>query len=462
MNYFMDWSDYLSTVLRLVDLHDSSHKPGIPTFPPSEERSGLGNGLWLDIAVSLIEYLHENDIEANEGWIYLGEFVDAMQKRHEVAEDDIQYVVSYLATPSRLCTFGTNGVEGQYKVKTTKKTALIERPRHQVADRCRLTPVGRQALQMAKMSSNWLYTKHDAQKIKTAMLSGDFAAILPQAASIAQAVRTFSHEITRLLERPGEQEVWEMYSERAKDYTEAIKDVGNAVIDASDLFVSKEVCEKFDAWLESQKTVEVTQEAINDTLHEIMQSVTSLRRKFSDLITELASKRRNIIGNVRFDKAALWAVFNMPAEKQIELCLSALGPWTIEVSMPSPIDLYGSMRPLLEEDNTRTLVFNEESSQELPVAIHEFLSKYKNDIISSLQQGSLSLSKAIENGWITLDGEIALTELVGVYTSPDWMGSEGNQIGIGFNHGNLKAQLPDGASLRGDELLMFWLDREGE
>jgi len=451
----MDWTDYLSTVVRLVDLHDSGHKPGTASPPPSEDRPGLGTGLWLDIAVKLIEYLHEHDIEANEGWIYLGEFIEEMGKHHGVSEDDVQYVVSYLATPSRICSVVEKDDGPPHAIKTTKETALVERPLHQVADRCRLTQIGRQALQMAKMTSNWLYAKHDAQKLCTAILTEDFGVIITQAAAIAQAVRSFSHEITRLLERPGEQEVWETYTKRANDYIEAISDVGDAVIGASDLFATKDVRVRFEAWQSAQQGDVISAELINETLLEIMQSVTKLRRKFADLITELASQKRTIIGNIRFDKAALWAAFNMPSHDQIQLCLTALGPWEVEAFFPSPLDLYGAMRADIEEDHTNILQFDEESEQELPAAIHRFLTQYKQEILDTLQEGSVSLSAAIAKGWVSLDGAIALTELVGVYAAPDWMGVEGQQIGIAFSPGVLNATLPDGAHLRGDELMMF-------
>jgi len=450
----MDWTDYISAVVRLIDLHDSAHKPGTVGLPPTEERPGIGNGMWLDIAVKLIEYLHEHDIEANEGWIYLGDFIQEMEVLHKVCEEDVQYVVSYLATPSRICTITQSDSNQPQNVKMTKKTALVERPRHQVADRCRLTQIGRQALQVAKMSSNWLYTKHDAQKIKTAILSGDFSAIIPQAASILQAVRCFSHEITKLLERPGEQDVWDAYKQRASDYTEAISDVGNAVIDASDLFASNDVRVSFEAWSTTQKNQEINAEMINESLIEIMQSVTRLRRKFADLISELASQKRAIIGNVRFDKAALHLAFNMPSEEQIQLCFSALGPWDIEALFPSEVDMCGVLRADVEEDSNNILEFREDTVHELPASIYKFIEKYKDEMLNALQHGSISLSGAIEKGWIDLDGVTALTELVGIYASPDWIGEEGVHIGIGYSSDKLNATLPDGSCLRGDELLM--------
>lgn len=454
----MDWTDYLASVVKLVDLHDSNHQPGSSVPPPSEERPGLGNGLWLDVAVRLIEFLHEHDAEVNEDWVYLGEFVEEMRERHEITEDDVQYVVSYLATPTRLCAVAEDASGQPQGVRSTKKTALVERPRHQVADRCRLTPEGRQTLQVAKMSNNWLYTRHDAQKIYTAVLTDDFGAILPQAAAVSQAVRSFSHEITRLLERPGEQEVWETYQKRADDYIDAISAVGQAAIDATKLFWSQKVQARFEIWVERQTREEVTPELIRRALNELMQSSTKLRRKFADLVHALADRQRTVIGNVRFDKAAISAVFWPPEEAHFELFLAALGPWSDTISLPSPLDLYGVLKPTLDEENTETLEFGNEAEQALPTEIDKFLAQYRDEIVESLQQGGVSLSEAVRKGWIHLDGGVALTELVGIYTSPEWLGPLGSHIGISFKHGGLDIDLPDGSKLYGDELIMFLLN----
>lgn len=451
----MDWTDYIASVVKLVDLHDSNHQPGTSPPPPSEDRPGLGNGLWLDIAVRLIDFLHEYDAEVNEDWVYLGEFIDEMHERHGIMEDDVQYVVSYLATPTRLRTVA-EGDDGQPTgVRSTKKTALVERPRHQVADRCRLTHEGRQTLQVAKMSNNWLYTRHDAQKIRTAIMTDDFAAIIPQAASVSQAVRSFSHEITRLLERTGEQDVWETYRKRVDDYASAIDDVGQAVIEASHMFWTREVQDRFEAWQERQTREDVSSGQIRRALNELMQASTKLRRKFADLLHELASQQRTVIGNVRFDKAAILAVFQPPEDRHFDLFLAALGPWTDTVSLPAPEDLVGVLKPVLDEENTETLEFGSEAEQALPGVIDRFLARYGHEIKEALRDGGVSLSEAVRKGWVQLDGGMALTELVGVYTSPEWLGEAGRHIGIGFRRDGLDVELPDGSKLYGDELIMF-------
>jgi hypothetical protein len=98
----MDWPTVVAPVARLIDIHDCGHTPGALWNTPPERRPGTESGLWLSIATSLLEYLHEKDLEANEAWIPLRGIFDDLAKQHVISEQDVLFVASYLATPSRL------------------------------------------------------------------------------------------------------------------------------------------------------------------------------------------------------------------------------------------------------------------------------------------------------------------------------------------------------------------------
>jgi hypothetical protein len=79
------------------------------------------------------------------------------------------------------------------------------------------------------------------------------------------------------------------------------------------------------------------------------------------------------------------------------------------------------------------------------------------EILDELKSGhAISLSKVIEMGWSDLGETTPLSELIGVYSVPDWL--QENQIAVTFSHGSLDIELPDLSSLYGDELIMFMLD----
>ena len=456
----MDWTDYLSSTIKLIDLHDNEHVAGSAGSLPNEERAGLKDGLWFDMAVSLIEYLRDKDVEGRNEWIYLSEFTNEMEVKHGIKEIDVQFVVNYLSTPSRIHTVADNKDGNSHRVRTTKKTNLVERPPHKVTDRCRLTQIGRQSLQIAKVAGSLLYTKHDAQKLQTAIMTGDFDVIAPQAVAIIQTIRSFSIEVTQLSERPGDEESWQTYSLHSKDYLQAINDVESAVMDASELFATQRIMDQFNVWVELQQNSIISAIHIQEILNEIMQSTTQLRRKLSSLIEKLSSPRRAVIGNVNFGKAALYLASNPISEEQMISLFVRLAPWSVDASLPSAIDLQDSIQLTSKVAGHAPLEFSLVPDNDLPAVIVDLLDNYKQEIMEELRKGPVSLTSAIKKGWIEIDGESMLSELIGIYSSPDWMGDENKNLGVGFQKGGLDVALPDGSKLIGDELIMALIDKD--
>jgi len=98
-----DWISYLSAAFRLVDLHDSARSFGSTLTSLKEERTGRRDGVWLHLACDLLSYLDECDLETNEGWNPIGPFVKDICGRHRSLNDeDVQLVISYLATPTEV------------------------------------------------------------------------------------------------------------------------------------------------------------------------------------------------------------------------------------------------------------------------------------------------------------------------------------------------------------------------
>lgn len=450
----MEWISYISPAVRLIDIHDSSHSLGIAGAAPHEERAGRGDGLWLAVAVNLLEYLGQND--DNEEWIPLGDFVDTVAESYGLDEGDVQYVVNFLATPSRI-NFLTDLEATVESVRSTKETALIDRPWHQATNRCRLTNTGRQAIQMAKVSGNLFYARHDAEKLLTAIRLEDFSQIVPQCSSITQVIRSFSQDITRTLERPGDQEAWQLYAQKKDDYLDAINEVGQTALNAEEAFTLSSTLERFDSWNAGRVDKDVQQGVIHQALKELRLAVIALSRKFNKLVEQLADQSRNVIGNVDFTALALSWVVEPPSKALIDHTLNVFAPWTVDASFPSAADLYGSVRDAKSEDSSVVLCFDENEDQTLPPILATFLEKYGMEIIDELKSGhEISLSKVIEMGWSDLSETTPLSELIGVYSVPDWL--QENQIAVTFSHGSLDIELPDSSSLHGDELIMFMLD----
>lgn len=452
----MDWEQLLSLTARLLDAHDSGHSPGATVPVPNEERQGRMDGLWLNIATELLEYLNDYESATNESWVPLDEFVVDMSQRHNISEDDVRWVVTLLSTPTRLTTINEDDVGTVTGIASTKATALVERPRYKTVNKCRLTRQGRIAVKLSKGVQGMLYSQYDAQKILLALQYSDFAAALNQANAINQEIRGFSQELTRLLEQPVSQETRESYNKQKEAYLKAIQSVDLTAEQALALFDTTAVKEAFAEWAKEYGPSAPSEAAFREQLRGTVRSVQSLSGHMQNLIGELVSARREVVGNIDFTQVALRLVFNPPSMIDLMDTLTGLGPWTPVTTLPCASDLLGTQPPLNGFSPVEDLIFDESLTSNLvPNLLVEFLKTHGAVIRKVLQaKQSFSLSKAISDGMFHIDGKSTLSELVGIYVCPDWLQMDEMMLRVGFKQDKLDMALPDGEHLLGDELIL--------
>lgn len=460
-----DWLPFLTSAFRLVDLHDSARTPGATFVPPSEVRPGNADGLWLDIGLRLLEHVHAHDLESNGSWVLLSNFIAQMRARHpQLGEQDVQSVVTTLSTPCTITSLRDTGDDRRVPY-STKETALLERPAYKVADRCRLTPAGRRAIALARTGESLLYAHHDAEKIITAVKYGDFGQLPRLCAVVAQSLRSFAHEITRTLEQPGNDIVLKAFLERQDSYREAIRNVQTAVEGASEFLLTGEVTDALERWLSAHPNTEVSLYILQRALVRLMQSVERLGRHFADFIARVTSQNREIVGAVRFDRAAIYFAFNPPHPDTLASCMLTLGPWQCDAICIGPEDLIGSLLGDSGELSSPAMSFPDEVLDEFPDSMQRFLEAHRDEIITALRSGPVSLQEAIEKGWLELEGESVLSQLVGVYSAPSWLTGQltdaSSRIAVSFRRESLSARMDDRTRLVGDDLVLALAEKDG-
>lgn len=462
----MEWIELLATTVRLVDVHDSRHDPGVLAPLVSEDRAGRNDALWLDIATQLLEYLNYQDQEVSDGWVPLGDFVSDMQARHpavEISKEDVYWVVNMLATPTRLTAASIDEMGVASGSWITKATALVERPRHKVADRCRLTIAGRRTLQVGKYASDWIFAPHDAAKLVTAIEYNNFSALIEQTTSLKQNIRGFSHELTSLLERLESESLREAFLERQESYLEAINGVSAATSQALELFRTTEKQQRYADWMDKAGDNAPLPQVVISALTSIGQAVIQLRKRLHDLVPALQSERRHVVGAVNFDKAALSLVFNPPGNDALLNTFNLLGPWFLASGFPQPDALIGHLYFDKGEESTSTLTFHESlpAIGKLPSLLDRFLATHGAKLAEWLKQGkSISLAEAIVQGLLQVDDDVMLGQLVGVYSFPEWLGEGIGALRVTLVTDGLKEVLPDGSTLIGDDLLLELCNKE--
>ncbi len=453
-----DWISYLSAAFRLVDLHDSARSFGSTPTSLKEERTGRRDGVWLHLACHLLSYLDECDLETNEGWNPIGPFLKDILGRHsDLKEEDVQLVITYLSTPTEVYFLKDDPTRGQLRVASTKDTALIERRsiRGQT-DLCRLTQRGRLAITLAKASHNWLYTHHDADKLMTALQYGEFHDIPRQCASLGQSIRAFAHEITRIMEQPGQNEVIGHFLDRGNQYLDSIRKVQTAVQNARENLATADIRQRFDQWFDQNGDMELDLGAMRRTLDELMQSVERLSRRFSAFLHQVTDTQREVVGAIPFEKAALAFVFRPPSFAVMEMLSGNLGAWLPEMSFGAPEDMQGVLRAEVDRHQaTQPKVFGEDAGATHERTVMElFVQEYGEAILTALQAGPVRLGTALNLGWAKMGDHCHLTELVGVYSAPSWLGRGTEGIRLTLKPGGLDSRVDGRTWLAGDDIEM--------
>jgi len=416
----LDILPLLSASIRIADIHDSAHTPGATVGTFSEDRGENSMGLWLEIATKLLQYLYEENIEANEGWVSVLPFISDICSVYDVSEQDVQFVIGTLSTPTRLTIYSPLPDSELATSKTTKNTALVQRPHNQMSSRARLTDVGMRTILLSRTAQKWLYASHDAQKILSAIDLGDFSSIPQLCLNLSQSIQSFAHDIRRVIERPGMDEVVESFRRDAEKYLDTIKQVQQGVIAARSLFSLRHVQEAFELWFESQHDTAIDERLIQRSLSELMQSVEALSRIFNELIASAMGNNRDVAGCVRFDKAAIQIACHTPSREMLQSAFSSIGPWATSLAFPSPDDFVGRIKTKEKAVKVESVVLDSNSHPALPTAIDRFMQQYRDQIIERLPEGPISIADAIENGRAEFDGNIFSGQLVGVFSSPDW------------------------------------------
>lgn len=460
-----DWISYLSAAFRLVDLHDSARSFGSTPTSLKEERTGRRDGVWLHLACYLLSYLDECDLETNEGWNPIGPFVKDICGRHRsLNDDDVQLVISYLSTPTEVYFIKEEPNKGQLRVASTKDTALIERRsiRGQT-DLCRLTQRGRLAITLAKASHNWLYTHHDADKLMTALLYGEFHDIPKQCASLGQSIRAFAHEITRTMEQPGQNEVIAHFLDRGNQYLDSIRKVQTAVQNAREHLGTAEVRERFNQWFEQNEGMGLDLGVMRRTLDELMQTVERLSRRFSAFLHQVTDTQREVVGAIPFEKAALAFVFQPPSLVVMDMLTGNLGAWLPEMCFGAPEDMQGILRAEIDRHQaSQPKVFGEDAGATRERTVMElFVHEHREAMFSALKAGPVRLGTALTMGWAKIGDQCHLTELVGVYSAPSWLGRGADVIQLRIKPGSLDARVEGCTWLAGDDIEMQLVQEQG-
>jgi len=452
----MSFINFLSASLRLVDLIDSKHAiGGSYVANVNEDRTGDSKGYWLDLAIHLLEFLREQEININRSYVHLDDYYYHIKSRHPgVCMNDILYVASILCSPT-VFEF-INPDESLPIPQSTKETNLLERSKTKTG--YRLSKHGRECLSLSDGFQALIYAEQDANKICVAIDRSRFEDALRFCKEISSRLRTYAIEISKSLERPDRESILLDFMEHHKGYLESIDNVQVSAKEARHKLSNETVMTVMDEIYGEES--EIKRQILIGSTRKLLQTVERLGRKMTELLIAVQTKDTTSIGIESYDKVAARFALSLCGSVAIERISEMTGPWFCNLQYMSPSDTSKYFKDAIISQPKESFSFSTEIT-EMPDEISNLFKEHYKEISKRLKDGPLPLTEALEKGWLYLDdGCEGLTNLLGVYNSPDWLEVDGDTIHICRSGYALKHQFNSGKRVYGDDLLLVMSNQE--
>lgn len=421
---------------RLIDLHDAQREPGNSPVYTQEERTGLRDGRYLDLASLVLDALRAFAHESGNAFTgFDALLISAREISPDVEPDDLRYVLNVLSRPTEL--WAVDRSDGRTDLVSDKQTNLVERTYY--ADDYRLTAVGRAAVSISSNINGFIYAEGDALKLLRAIETGDFDVVPTFSDGLLDTIRYASVDLRQEIERghvDSESDVFKVKMPRFRDVIQR----------TSELLRQAEANLK--AWrspdndgLDETLTVDVFD--LEQQVLRVYQALESFGRDLAELTKMAAKHRGSAVAPTDFLGVALNLVKQPPTDRQLAALFRQFGPLSLRGLFPSPVDVAGRVRVAPDKTDTASRFDTVVGITEAPDVRLHFLSQYGDAIRTRLASGPLPLSEALANGWCVLDGRPALSELLGVYVAPWSLGDEAP----------IEIRVPRGMAGRRDELL---------
>jgi hypothetical protein len=403
-------------------LHDAQREPGNSPVYTQEERAGLRDGGYLDLASLVLDALRDFAHESGHAFTGFDALLIAVREHQlDVDADDLRYVLNVLSRPTEL--WSVDRSEGKAALVSDKQTNLVERTHY--ADDYRLTAVGRAAISIAANIAGFVYAEGDALKLLRAIEAGDFGVVPAFCEGLMDTIRYTSVDLRQEIERGHVDRESEMFKVKMPRFRSVIEKT-------SELLRQGEA--KLRAWrasddeaAEGARTFDIVE--LEQRVVQVYQALEAFGRDLSDL-TKLASQRRaSAVEPIDFLAVALDLVRHPPTDRQVTALFRQFGPLNLVASFASPRDVAGKVKVVVDrpvpQQHFETAADDAQSSD----ARLRFLAQYGGVIRARLATGPLPLSEALSSGWCVLDGQPALHELFGVYVAP-WVVQGSSQVEI--------------------------------
>lgn len=435
----MDWIPLIASTARLIDLHDSNRVAGdsASTFNLYREtRAGNHDGLWLDVALTVIEYLRERENEVAGGFVSGTEVQETLMDRITgLTSEDVGFVLSALTVPAEIWFIERLDTESR-PINSTKESNLVERSR--TANAYRLSSAGRTAAGLAANVRDIAYIAGSAKNLLTAIKARDFWKITELSSAIIDVLRAFRLEIESRRESGRRNEVQDFFIKRGEVIREQIEEASQILLEANEFLSLASTRDEFLSWAANMDRLGKPSFGHGyaiEHLRRVAGQTLKLLESFTQLVEESITLDAVAFQPISFINLST-SLASKPFQESLYLSLiRSFGPTQFKQPMPCPFDFFGIIEPerspdIREEDT------DNDGVEDIGIRAISFVAKYGEEIVAELRKGPFSLNDALQRGWIQLNANGAndISALLGTYCDPSMLGADLNiSVRLGDN-----------------------------
>ncbi|MDP2759256.1 MAG: hypothetical protein Q8O64_02455 [Sideroxyarcus sp.] len=428
----------IAAVARLLDVHQSRRVTGGAYVPEVPESAGYN----LFVALSIIESLHEIEINRGIGFAPLNELASQVRKRvPSLADADIEDCITNLKTAREL-HYGVTDDAGDVRFgRTWDSTPLLEV--QEGFSQVQLTENARLLLRVAALKESWLYSDLDADRLVKAIERGQFQDVPAFCRAMTLDLSAKSKQLSAALERPSLTELRTMLISDGASIANSLNAAAATVNQAIELVFSNQVRQEW----ERRPYPGFHLGNLQADLELVLQNVEALSRRFLQFL-EMAQRVRNE-GNeaIRFLQIAdvLVACGDSATIDRTEALLHDLLPWGITAIYFHPSSLVGETDLKMLETKpaaTRGYTVNPHATNSGNRFL-DFINRNRDAVVSRLQQGPVSFSEMATSTGFVFEGDESPLDFFGIYAAPGSLDSDTQRIVVGltdaqtcFTHGD--------------------------
>lgn len=438
----------IAAVSRLIDFHQTRRESGGSYAPNVPETAGAN----LFLALSVIESLHEIEMDRGFGSVPVSELTNRLRQRVPgLTTEDVEFCITNLKQPREIHYRTRDDAGGIIDGRTWDTTPLLEA--QDGLQQVQLTENARLLLRVTSLRESWLYSDIEADRLVKVIERGQFQDIPGFCRSMALDLATKSKQLSGALERPALSELRALLIGEGQAIASSLQDAGATITRAIDLIYRDTTEAAFDHWLGTASGAVMARDGITlgnlqADLQVVLQSVEALSRRFLDFIDHAQKVRNEGIEPVRFLEIAERIVSNGSEGniERLESLFAEFMPWGQDrrIFHPSMLvgeaDLSVAEKDEPEAQHTFTL---DPTAPASTSRFADFLARNAEIVLARLCEGPASFSEIVELGGFVLEPGDSALDFFGVYTNPGLIEPESARIIVGitdetirFSHGD--------------------------